>query len=254
MIELERKNNAREAILKRIREHLAASAPHDAIHAEGKAVPEGVTSREGDAAATADTWQENGHDKDAAFSLLELFKQNLEAVSGRCIMAHGELEIAQALTRIIADLQTTPLRARRIALSDAPVVERLIRKIEVDVDEIAVAPSAAELFGYDVGVTAAQAAIAETGTLVLESKRERHRLVSLVPPVHVAIVGAASICRTLSEALAAVHRGELAELSPTITFVTGPSRTADIELTLAIGVHGPQELYVIVNDAPEVVS
>ena len=99
-----------------------------------------------------------------------------------------------------------------------------------------------------MGITTAQAAIAETGTLVLESERERHRLGSLVPPVHIAIVEAASICLTLGEALALVHRGGSSEMSPTITFITGPSRTADIELTMAIGVHGPQELYAIVNN------
>jgi L-lactate dehydrogenase complex protein LldG len=49
----------------------------------------------------------------------------------------------------------------------------------------------------------------------------------------------------LSDVLAALQSGN--ELSPAITFITGPSRTADIELTLAIGVHGPQELYVIIR-------
>ncbi|HEX5601397.1 MAG TPA: LUD domain-containing protein, partial [Pyrinomonadaceae bacterium] len=68
--------------------------------------------------------------------------------------------------------------------------------------------------------------------------------VSLVPPVHIAIVNASSIVETLSDALALLQKKEI---SPAITFITGPSRTADIELTLAIGVHGPQELYVIVD-------
>ena len=140
------------------------------------------------------------------------------------------------------------MRARRIAISDAPALDRLIGQIGVYVDEITTSPTAAELFEYDVGISMAQAAIAETGTLLLESEAERHRLVSLVPPVHIAIVDVADICLRLGEALATVGRGS--ELSPTVTLITGPSRTADIELTLAIGVHGPQELYVIVNEGP----
>ena len=51
---------------------------------------------------------------------------------------------------------------------------------------------------------------------------------------------------TLGEALSLLRSGK--EISPAVTFITGPSRTADIELTLAIGVHGPQELYVIINE------
>jgi L-lactate dehydrogenase complex protein LldG len=90
-----------------------------------------------------------------------------------------------------------------------------------------------------------QAGIAETGTLVLDSSKERHRLVSLVPPVHIAILGASQIVGTLGEALVILRRDE--QVSPIVTLVTGPSRTADIELTLAIGVHGPQELFVILN-------
>jgi L-lactate dehydrogenase complex protein LldG len=109
-----------------------------------------------------------------------------------------------------------------------------------------VAPGADEIFAFDVGISTAQAAIAETGTLVLDSARERNRLVSLVPPVHIAIVDASSIFQTLGEALAFIHQD--GSISPAVTFITGPSRTADIELTLAIGVHGPQQLYVIVNE------
>jgi L-lactate utilization protein LutC len=244
----ERNISARNAILGSIRDHLAASAPHDAVHAEG--AHEGVGGEFKAATLAGKVPQPNG----TALSLVEIFSENLKAVGGHCEVAGNEPEIVAALTRIIADLQKTLLRARRIAISDAPVLDRIIGQIGVEVDEISTSPTAAELFDYDIGVSTAQAAIAETGTLVLESESERHRLVSLVPPVHIAILDAADICQTLGEALAAVGRGS--ELSPTITLITGPSRTADIELTLAIGVHGPQELYVIVNEGrkPEVRS
>ena len=145
------------------------------------------------------------------------FKESVESVAGHCIVT---TDAADVLSRIITDLKAT-----RVAYSDN-------------------APNKHDIFGFDVGVSTAQAAIAETGTLVLDSACERHRLVSLVPPVHIAVIKASSIVETLSDALALLQQKEI---SPAITFITGPSRTADIELTLAIGVHGPQELYVIVD-------
>jgi L-lactate dehydrogenase complex protein LldG len=239
VIELERNITARDSILGSIREHLAASKSHDAIHAEGS---------EESVAHLELIPREGSSPNGSSVSLVELFKEKLEAVGGHCIVPGSDEEVEAALTHIIADLQQTTLRARRIALSNVPALEGLLSQINVNVDEITISPGAAELFDYDIGITTAQAAIAETGTLVLESERERHRLVSLVPPVHIAIVDAANICLTLGESLAAVQKDEARELSPTVTFITGPSRTADIELTLAIGVHGPQELYVIVNE------
>ncbi len=233
----ERNISARDAILRSIREHLAASTPHDGIRtetSEAMAHPEPALP------------PSNG----SSLSLVEIFKERLEGVGGHCVVAGSDSDVVVSLAQIISDLQGTSLRARRIALSNAPILERLIRQVQIETDEIVVCPNTAELFGYDVGISTAQAAIAETGTLVLESESERHRLVSLVPPVHIAIIEATSICLTLGEALAAVRRGKPAEVSPTITFITGPSRTADIELTLAIGVHGPQELYVIINEGP----
>jgi L-lactate dehydrogenase complex protein LldG len=249
MIDGQQNIDARVAILGSIRQHLRASIPYDTVHSETDTLDlvGQIPSRNGNGRARPTSEDQENNHKDASQSLMEIFQENLEAAGGHCIVAHGEPEITEAVTRIISDLQRTPLRARRIALSNAPALESLVSQTRIHVDEIVVTPSAAELFNYDVGITTAQAAIAETGTLVLESEAEKHRLVSLVPPVHIAILDSASICRTLGEALAAVGRDT--QLSPTITFITGPSRTADIELTLAIGVHGPQELYVIINHA-----
>jgi L-lactate utilization protein LutC len=238
-------NKAREMILRSIREHLALSVAHDAIYLETSSHHE-PHGDEGAETSSIPLVVDQGPG-----GLVEQFRENLEGVDGHCVVAHGELEVVRALASIIVGLEATKLRVRRIALSDDAIVERLVRLIPLEVDEVTVAPDAAALFGYDLGITSAQAAIAETGTLVLDSARERHRLVSLVPPVHIAIVEAANIRQTLGETLSVLQRdGE--EVSPTITFVTGPSRTADIELTLAIGVHGPQELYVIVNDGPPI--
>ncbi|HSE31860.1 MAG TPA: lactate utilization protein [Pyrinomonadaceae bacterium] len=225
-------SSARDSILSSIRAHLAASKPHD------QRVP--VHRSAGSAA------QANGSFA-AAPSNIEVFKTNLEAVMGHCVIARTELEIVHALTRIITELKQTQLNPRRIALSDAKGLERLVRLIAVQAD-VTIAPSSSELFGIDIGITTAQAAIAETGTLVLDSSRERNRLISLVPPVHIAIVDASNIYSTLGETLSVLRTNN--EISPVITFITGPSRTADIELTLAIGVHGPQELYVIISDGP----
>jgi L-lactate dehydrogenase complex protein LldG len=215
-------------ILRSIRSHLAASAPHDAR----EQISGGLTQIEAGQISV-----------NPRQSAADLFRLNLEAVNGHCVVVQGETEIARALTRIITDLQKTDLRAQRIAISDNPIVERLMYLTDLEIEALAIAPN--DIFSYDVGITTAQAAIAETGTLVLDSADERHRLVSLVPPVHIAIVDASRICETLGEVLAVLRNGK--DLSRAVTFVTGPSRTADIEQTLTVGVHGPRELYVIIN-------
>ena len=197
--------SSRDSILGSIRSHLATSPPVSSV--QSVFLPEATP---------------------LTTSVVDAFKQSVEAVDGHCVVVHTEEE----LTRILKNFT-----ARKIAISDAPILNRLD-----------IAPSTSNIFEIDVGITTAQAAIAETGTLILDSSRERNRLVSLVPPVHIAIVDASSIFQTLAEALAFIHQD--GNISPAVTFITGPSRTADIELTLTIGVHGPQELYVIVNEGP----
>lgn len=217
-------NPARHAMLARIREHLAESVPSDRVHQESLAQhaikPSG-----------------RGVEQSPGIGLIDLFRERIEAVSGNCMIVADESEAASSLKQVI-ELN----KLQRIAVSESPIVGRLMRQVDGNAEMLSnSAPEA--LFDCDAGITSVQWAIAETGTLVLESKSERHRLVSLIPPMHIAIVEAGRIRRTMSEVLAAVSTA--GELSRTVTFITGPSRTSDIELTLAIGVHGPGKLHVI---------
>jgi L-lactate dehydrogenase complex protein LldG len=173
------------------------------------------------------------------------FRERLESVGGHCVTVRDEDEAARALAGIVSELQGKNA-ANRIALSDAPLVADLTRGITGA--EITVCPAPSDLFSYDVGISTAQAGIAETGTLILEVEKERHRLVSLLPPVHIAIVKSGDLHLTIGDALTALRGNDKNSLSRAITFITGPSRTADIELTLTVGVHGPKELHVIVID------
>lgn len=100
----------------------------------------------------------------------------------------------------------------------------------------------------EIGITAVDYALADTGTLVLISGPGRARSASLVPPVHLALVEARQIISGLDDLfplLAEAGHGSGMYPASAITFITGPSRTADIELTLVVGVHGPQQLHVI---------
>lgn len=90
----------------------------------------------------------------------------------------------------------------------------------------------------DLGITGADYALPETGTLVLRSSIEKPRIVSLLPRVHLAIIRPNILRADLHQVFDEVKRDGY------FVFVTGPSRTADVELTLTIGVHGPQALHV----------
>ncbi len=98
----------------------------------------------------------------------------------------------------------------------------------------------------EIGITSADYALADTGTLVMMASPAEARLVSLLPPVHMAIVPAERILTGLDE-LFSLHPLPASETS-SMVLITGPSRTADIEQILVRGVHGPGEIHVVVVD------
>lgn len=104
------------------------------------------------------------------------------------------------------------------------------------------------LFSIDAGITTTLGGIAETGSLILWPTQNEPRLLSLIPPIHLAVLYASEIHSTFSEAM---RKGSWSSGMPTnALLVSGPSKTADIEQTLVYGVHGPKELVVfLISDA-----
>lgn len=99
--------------------------------------------------------------------------------------------------------------------------------------------------GIDAGITSTRGAVADTGAIVLWPTADEPRLMSLVPPVHVAVLDVDAIYNSMAEMMTTEN---WADGMPTnALFISGPSKTADIEFTLVFGVHGPKELIVIIR-------
>lgn len=103
----------------------------------------------------------------------------------------------------------------------------------------------ADLFQIDAGITSVRGGVADTGAVVLWPTVQEPRLLSLVPPVHVAVLDADTIYNSFAEMMAAER---WADGMPTnALLISGPSKTADIEFTLVFGVHGPKELVLLIR-------
>jgi L-lactate dehydrogenase complex protein LldG len=95
-----------------------------------------------------------------------------------------------------------------------------------------------------IGITGAFCAIAETGTLMLLSGEDTYAVTSLLPETHIAIVKVARIVTGMEDAWELL-RSERATMPRAVNFVSGPSRTADIEQTITLGAHGPYRVHII---------
>ncbi|MBI4588864.1 MAG: lactate utilization protein [Candidatus Rokubacteria bacterium] len=183
---------------------------------------------------------------------LETFRAELERVGGRFYRAAGMNDLPAVVSRIAREgdvrrVLTWSGLGLRAALSAAglEVVEEPAATVSEEerthLREIAAQAA--------IGVTGVDLAVAETGSLVVISGPGKARGVSLLPPYHVAIFGKGALVETLEQVgvlLEALHRNPNENLTgASITFITGPSRTADIELTLTRGVHGPREVHAI---------
>ena len=99
----------------------------------------------------------------------------------------------------------------------------------------------------DAGISLAQGGISETGTLILATGPQEPRTLSLVPPVHVLLFDPATLYTDLATALNA--QGWARQMPTNLLLISGPSKTADIQQTLAYGAHGPKRLLVLILEA-----
>ena len=100
------------------------------------------------------------------------------------------------------------------------------------------------LFEIDAAITTTRGGIAETGSLILWPTPDEPRLMSLVPPIHIAVLYASDIYSTFREAM--ISENWSSEMPTNALLISGPSKTADIEQTLVYGIHGCKELVVFV--------
>jgi L-lactate dehydrogenase complex protein LldG len=156
-------------------------------------------------------------------------------------------------------------KARLVVRSDHPVFSRVLidgalRREGARITTVAVSRSRGreylreEMARADLGVTGVDYAIAETGTCVLLPRRGVSRAVSLLPPLHVAIVEAGQVYESLDDLFALRRLAFLmgrADMGSYLSFISGPSRTGDIEQTIVIGVHGPVEVHMVILEEEE---
>jgi L-lactate dehydrogenase complex protein LldG len=183
--------------------------------------------------------------------LIGKFESELTRVGGRFYRAATGGAAYQFVRQIILDHKAKTLIACDTRLIDGVDLRRNVEEagvrfvIESEDEFIKTAAEA------DLGVSGVDYALADTGTLVLVARKGCARSISLLPPVHIAVLKPEQLISGLND-LFPLLQSETADaagdLSSAITFITGPSRTADIELTLVVGVHGPQELHVILVD------
>ena len=171
-------------------------------------------------------------------ALVERFIDELERVAGKAQRAGSD---EHALELVLEILRAH--KAHTVALSQFALGQKLdlASRLRHEGYELV---NGREIARADIGISGADLAVAETGSLLI-GREENYELVTALPPVHIALIRTDQIVETLDEAFAYCQR-ELERAPQNFLFITGPSRTADIELTPVIGVHGPQELLVIV--------
>lgn len=188
--------------------------------------------------------------------LAEQLESELETLGCNSCRVSSTLELEEKLCSILEDIQ-----AQSVVLSRNPLLyqlqidkmlkargQRVVRWPESKVEKPESSSFQDECFNVGAGITGVDFALAETGSLVLTSLTEGSQLVSLVPPVHIALYRRNQLRASLDEVLQSLPvDSDQSRPSParSVVFVSGTSRTADIEQILVRGVHGPRSVHAI---------
>lgn len=163
--------------------------------------------------------------------------------SGAEIVGSAEERLDAVVQRVLDDVSP-----KVVAVSSDPEcdgVEEILARTGVD---IAVPNDIPAVAAADLGITGAVGGIALTGSLVVDSRRAGGRLASLLPRVHLALLSAERIVPTPGDVLRKMDDWFPRGLPSNVVLISGPSRSADIELEITEGVHGPERLLIALID------
>ena len=206
---------AKENILKRIRQALVNPTP----------VP--FPQSEGNSSVYEPPKQENDIE----------FAENFGRIQGRFLYCSNTEELMNQLIQLISQQGWARVFCRESAL--LPILQEPLKGLLMGDD----LPEA------NVSITGCEALIARTGSILMSSAQDSGRLVSVYAPVHICIAWSNQLVYDIREGLEMLTEKYKNKIPSFITLATGPSRTADIEKTLVVGVHGPKEVYVFLVDA-----
>lgn len=180
-----------------------------------------------------------------ATELYEKFKAKLEAVSGECYRVKTEEEAGKLIGKVLEQKDVKNVALLEGEISGKGNFSQQLKSFDIEVtcDHFReVTPDA------HAGITQVSYAIAELGTLVQadEDANVDQRLCSTLVPIHVAVIRTSALIPSLAETMSTIH--QLPQIPGFVGFITGPSRTSDIERVLTIGVHGAKQLIVVFVD------
>ena len=168
--------------------------------------------------------------------LTVLFAEHFTSLMGKFQFCVNEQELVKQFAQIAAQQNWT-----HIYCAEPLIREIFIRNGFDHFTERSLADS-------DVAITTCEFLVSRTGSMVLSSAKEEGRTASVYAPVHVCIASTDQVVYDVGDALDLMKQKYGLQLPSMISFATGPSRTADIEKTLVVGVHGPKEVYCFLAD------
>ncbi|MEX2177054.1 MAG: lactate utilization protein [Pirellulaceae bacterium] len=183
--------------------------------------------------------------------LCERFAAEVDAVGGQSYLVADLAAARVALHHLLQEAGAGSALCWRHDLLDRLGLDELLaapgvtRHDQSTLAKLAPAEQRSMMLGCDIGITSCDCAIAETGTLMVCSQPGQERASSLLPPFYVSVVERSQIVPDLLDAFKRLAAPSAA-LPSNVTFITGPSKTGDIELQLTTGVHGPGKWRVIV--------
>ncbi|MDR2761556.1 MAG: lactate utilization protein [Planctomycetaceae bacterium] len=198
--------------------------------------------------------------------LLETFCQNLEKLNGESVLCDNFDNLILQIAKILRESKSDEIK---IMISSHLLVRRVAENLQAVLDQLSESSDAkthltfyseppeddlnlVELSSCDFGFVSAEALLADTGSGVFRANSRFERLAIYLPPVSIVVVGRSKLERNLPEAWKYLNTEIKNQNSGEFVIVTGPSRTADIEKILILGVHGPKRvLFMIYKDANE---
>jgi L-lactate dehydrogenase complex protein LldG len=170
-------------------------------------------------------------------ALLERFRVRSEVQSSTVDIVAADSDVAAAIARYLTDMK----------LPKSAVVQPALASLDWAGAGLAVEARGARDADL-VGITGCFCAVAETGTLMMCSAPDTPAAISLLPETHIAVVQASRIVPYMEDAWN-LARTELGKLPRAVNFISGPSRTGDIEQTIVLGAHGPYRVHLIIVGA-----